>query len=112
MLEFKVDYRDIVGIPMKVPIPNPPGKDKSKHLKMNYILQLELINNGYGKFFSKETAEFCEDLRKKNEGICFLALKIRSRNLIGKDLSDDEQMELLDKLALHVENKLKNPWHY
>jgi hypothetical protein len=84
-MEFKIDYRDIVGLPMKIILPSAASaKDKGKkEPSMSYIMQLELSNNGYAKFHSEETKWAIENLVKMNEGICTVSIKIRPKTLVG-----------------------------
>lgn len=62
-MEFKIDYRDIVGVPMKMPIPSTSQNknSNSKEITYSYILQIELCNNGYGKFHSQETKNYISE---------------------------------------------------
>lgn len=100
-MEFKIDYLDIVGQPIKIYLPsNSQNKDTSKNseLAYSYLLQIDLANNGYGRFHDDETKKSVEKLRAKNEGICSIALKIRPKTLVGKDLDNKSKEILVDKL--------------
>lgn len=107
-LEFRIDYRDIIGPAMKIPLPSShPSKKKGGELPMNYVVQLELINSGYATHFDDETKELCDHLRKRNEGICTVGIKIRPKSLVGKELTNQEKDELADSLIQQIENKCK-----
>lgn len=118
-MEFKIDYLDIVGQPIKIFLPSTSqNKDTSKNseLAYSYLLQINLANNGYGKFHDEDTKKFVEKLRSKNEGISSIALKIRPKTLVGKDLDNKSKENLVDRLrdyiTLKTTEKIKNQYNF
>ena len=91
-MEFTVDYRDIVDEPRKVQLPDEDGEVTS------WLMQLPLSNNGYACYHDENTKHQMAKFIKNNEEVCSVAIKVRTNNLTGKSLTNDEQEDMADKL--------------
>lgn len=103
-MELKIDYRDMVCAPIKIPIPS----ETPEGLYISWYIQFELYNVGYNKFYNEFTKKKITDLKKEEKGICTFALKIPGTCLQKKVRDYQEKEDLCDKIIGLIETKMKN----
>jgi hypothetical protein len=100
-MEFKIDYRDILGDPEKIPLPNMEESwDEEAPPGVSWVMQIPLCNNGYASWHSDDTKAVVGKFREKGDPICSVCVKVRAKTLTGMPLTDDEQEEILDNIIL------------
>ena len=111
-MEFKIDYRDILGDPEKIPLPNMEESwDEDAPPMVSWVMQVPLCNNGYASWHSEDTKVVVGKFTGQGDRICSLCVKVRTKTLTGMPLTDEEQEEILDRILMLTNRRVQAMTH-